>query len=363
MAACVSPNGLNTYALDGPTPQLLVGTAQGISILERGTGAWSVAGRALEGQHISSLLFEPSRGGLFAGVHKGGLHFSPDGGRSWETRMNGIGIEHVFSLAAANENGQVVLYAGTEPAHLFRSTDYGESWQELPALRNVPDTDKWEFPGPPHLAHTKTVAVDPRSPSTIYAGIEQGALLKTTDGGQTWRELSGFARPDDAVYKDVHIIRLRPSNPDEIFMTGGMGLYHSADAGESWEHLSNRQARIGYPDQIQFSPVDDNVIFMAGAASNPGTWRQSHHASSTVMRSRDGGRTWEEAGAGLPENMRGNIEAMTLSSWAGGFELFAANTDGEVYASADGAVHWTLIASGLAPISKGGHYVPLRAAA
>src|SRR6185312_9796564 len=110
MAACVSPNGLNTYALDGPTGQLLVGTAEGVSILDRQAGSWRVAGQALPGKHISSLLFETTRGGLFAGVHKGGLHFSADGGQTWQERMNGITVAHVFSLASAMENGQVVLY-------------------------------------------------------------------------------------------------------------------------------------------------------------------------------------------------------------------------------------------------------------
>ncbi|HTE86896.1 MAG TPA: glycosyl hydrolase, partial [Dehalococcoidia bacterium] len=212
-------------------------------------------------------------------------------------------------------------------------------------------------------AHLKTLAIDPRDANRLYAGVEQGALLLSTNGGESWRELDGYARPDDEVYKDIHLVMLRPSNPDEIYMTGGMGLYHSPDKGETWTHLSNRQARVGYPDQFQFSPADDRTIFMAGAALNPGTWRQSHCADSTVVSSRDGGHSWEEASTGLPEHMVGNIEAMALSGDAGGFELFAGTTDGEVYASPDGAATWSRIAAGLAPVSKGGHYVPLQAPA
>jgi photosystem II stability/assembly factor-like uncharacterized protein len=363
MAACLSPNGLNTYAFSSPASQLLVGSVDGLRTLEREpAGHWRAGGQSLAGKHISSLLYEPSHGGLFAGVHGGGLHFSADGGQTWELRARGLTVEHVFSLASAVEDGHVVLYAGTEPAHLFRSADYAESWRELPALREVPELDKWMFPGAPHEAHLKCLAIDPRSPSTMYAGVEQGALLLTADGGRSWRELDGYSRPDDEVYKDVHLALLRPSNPDEMYMTAGMGLYHSADRGETWEHLSDRKARVGYPDQFQFSPLDDSVLFMAGAAQNPGTWRQSHHADSTIVRSRDGGRTWQEAGVGLPEHMRGNIEAMGVAGWPGGYELFVATTDGEVYASVDEAEHWILAASGLAPISKGGHYVPLRAA-
>lgn len=356
MTACLSPNGLNRYAA---AARLFVGTVDGVAVLEREGTRWRVAAPVLPGKHISALLYESSRGGLFAGVHRGGLYFSADGGQSWESRMQGLTVEHVYSLSWDGAR----LYAGTEPAHLFRSADYGQSWQELPALRGVPGIDTWMFPAPPRDAHLKCLAIDPRGPARMYAGIEQGALLLTTDGGQSWRELDSYARPDDEVYKDVHLAMLRPSNPDEIFMTAGMGLYHSPDRGQNWEHLSNRRARVGYPDQFQFSPADDRVLFMAGAALNPGTWRQSHRADSTVMRSADGGRTWVEAGRGLPEHMAANIEAMAVAGSAAGFELFLGTTDGDVYVSDNGADSWSRIATGLAPVSKGGHYVPLQGTA
>src|SRR5579862_5445672 len=269
MKACLSPNGLNNHSGQERASQLLVGTAEGVSSLEREGSGWRKAGRTLEGRHISSLLLEPKRGGIFAGVHGSGLYFSADGGATWEARMGGLAHEHVFSLSCTESNGQVTLYAGTEPAYLYRSTDYGESWQEVSSARQVPDLDKWTFPAPPHTGHFKTMAFDPRNASVLYAGVEQGALLKSTDGGRTWRELAGYSRPDDNVYKDIHQIRLRPTNPDEIFMTGGMGLYHSTDGGETWEHLTGRDFRIAYPDQIQFSPADDRVIFMSGSADNP----------------------------------------------------------------------------------------------
>lgn len=364
MNACMSPNGRNTYKGAEPITRLLVGTLDGIAILERdGAGAsWRQAGKALEGKHISSILLEPKRGGIFAGVHDGSLYFSNDGGKTWSQRSKGINIDHVFSLGCQETNGQITLLAGTEPPHLFRSADYGESWQEVESARQVPGTEKWTFPAPPHTGHFKTYAFDSRDPNLVYAGVEQGAFLKSADGGRTWQEMAGYSKADDEVYRDVHQILLRPSNQDEVFMTGGCGLYRSPDQGQSWEHLTDRNFRIGYPDQLQFHPDDDRTMFMSGSAINPGRWRQSHDAEATVMRTRDGGKTWEAAGKGLPEHMRPNIEAMTLASWPNGFGLFIGDTDGDVYASEDGAQTWTKIAS-LAPISKGGHYHPLQAAA
>lgn len=365
MTVCLSPNGLTSYALEDAHTDVLVGTLDGIVRLEasdRGS-EWTVTERALQGQHISSLLIEPTRGGYFAGVHGEGLYFSADRGHTWEPRMNGLTIKHVYSLASDEQDGHVVLFAGTEPAHLFQSTDYGETWEELPSLRQVPLADKWMFPAPPHTGHVKSVARDPRDHHTLFAGIEQGALLKSIDGGKTFRELDGYSRPDDDVYKDVHRVLLRPSNPDEVYMTGGMGLYYSADAGETWEHLTGRTFRIAYPDQLIFSPEDDRVLFMSGAEKDPGVWRTSHHANSTVLRSRDGGRTWEPANKGLPEQMRANVEAMSIATYPGGFSLYVATTDGDVFASHDGAESWSRIATGLAPVSKVGHYVALRATA
>src|SRR5262249_9056554 len=160
----------------------------------------------LHGLHISSMLIEPMRGGLFAGVHRGGVHFSADGGKSWEERANGITTRHVYTLGAVEEKGEPVLYAGTEPVNLFRSRDYGKSWEELPAIAGVPGKDTWVFPMPPKIAHLKVLGFDPRDPQVIFAGVEQGGLFKSTDAGKSWRELLGYYRAEDEIYKDIHHI-------------------------------------------------------------------------------------------------------------------------------------------------------------
>ncbi len=100
---------------------------------------------------------------------------------------------------------------------------------------------------------------------------------------------------------------------------------------------------------------------MAGAASAPGKWFKSHRADAVVVRSRDGGQSWEEANRGLPENMRANITAMTLAGDQNSFTLFLATTDGEVFASDDEAKNWSRIASGLPPISKAAYWPRLLA--
>jgi photosystem II stability/assembly factor-like uncharacterized protein len=357
MAVAISPNGGTTYAGDAPPTQALVATIDGIAVLERDGpgGAWRHAGTRLGGLHISSILVEPVRGGIFAGVHGSGLYRSLDAGATWELKTRGITDAHVFTVAAAERGGNVVLYAGTEPVHLYRSTDYGDTWEELPALPEM-RADCWTFPAPPHAAHTKHITFDPADPDTLFVSVEQGGLFKSTDGGQTWRELESYAKPTDRAYKDVHRCLLRPSDPNVLYITGGMGFYRSDDGGETWQQFTDRTSRIAYPDALLFSPDDDSTLFMAGSAGSPGRWPQTHDADAAIMRSRDGGRTFEMLTEGLPEHLRGNVEAMSVYTWPDGFALFAATTDGDVFASETGGDTWAQIASGLAPISKVGHY-------
>jgi photosystem II stability/assembly factor-like uncharacterized protein len=353
VTACLSTNGVNVSAADAAPSRLLVATASGMAILERDSGdRWQHVGTVLEGLHPSAVVRDAKSGAVFAGIHDGGLYYSGDDGATWERRTNGLTVEHVFSLRLYGST----LLAGTEPASLFKSVDQGLSWTELPNIRQVPNTEKWTFPGPPHIAHAKSIAVDPREPNLMYVGVEQGALLATSDGGQTWREIDSYYTPEDMWYRDIHQVVLRPSNPDEIYMNTGIGFYHSSDRGATWEHRTGPDSRIGYPDQLVFSPLDDSTLFISGARRDPTTWRKAGLADAIVLKSEDSGRTWVECGTGLPSPMRHNIEAMGVAGYPGGFTLFIGDTGGNVYMSENQGDSWSTIASGLGPVSKGGHY-------
>ncbi len=102
-------------------------------------------------------------------------------------------------------------------------------------------------------------------------------------------------------------------------------------------------------------------MFMAGAKTVPGRWGTTHTADSRIARSRDGGRHWEILEQGLPEHIRGNIEAMSMNVWQDGFALFAGTTDGDVYYSEDEGNNWKKIIEGLPPLSKVGHFRYLKA--
>jgi photosystem II stability/assembly factor-like uncharacterized protein len=363
MALGLSHSGPNVYSSSAPARELLVGTLDGVVIFEReGLGApWREARRALPGRHISSIVVEPDSGTVFAGAFHGGLHASTDGGRTWERREAGLGFEDVFSMSARRFDGRTRLFAGTEPAHLFYSDDLGGHWTELPTMRSVPTVDKWWFPAPPHVAHTKFIAFDPYDPHVIYSCIEQGALLKSEDDGQTWRELNtlGFyndkTRSTDVFY-DVHKALIDPRDPRRMFVSGGGGLYVTPDGGGHWERrMIPVWASDVYPDAIVMRPSQPDVMVMASAEHNPATWRESHYAGGMVWRSTDAGVNWERLEDGLPDRTRHEFGALTLDDWGESFSLYAATTGGEVYASDDGGDHWSLLVSGLGAISKRGH--------
>lgn len=357
---CLSPNGNTLSETDRAARTLLVATTNAVYEFSRADAhsPWnSRAADILEGHHVSALTHEARSDLLFAGLHfQGGLLVSADRGRTWEARNIGLSSGHVYTLHVQYRGERTVLYLGTEPVMLYRSDDLGRSWTALPAVREVPETDKWFFPrSAPHIKH---IASHPAEPDTLYVCVEQGDLLKSTDGGRSWRQLASLDRPDDKFRRDMHRVTLRKENPRELFLTTGIGLYHSADAGDTWEHLTDPSFPLGYPDPFFLDPTRPEVAYMVGAAANPNpAWAQTGTANPLIMRSADGGRTWQEAMDGMRRPVRGNIEAFALHhSLEAGLELFAGTACGELYTSRDGARSWTLITDALDPVSKGPHF-------
>ncbi len=363
MIVCLSPGGQTTTITEYASDMLFVGTLGGIFSFTKKGDSWVLLDNLLPGKHIGALLFEPFSETVFVGIYAGAYEGAPSNGNDncplyackdpmkgpWEKRSEGIDHQNLFALDFQKLGDRVRLYAGTEPAHLFFSDDEGRSWREIPSLRSVPSREKWTFPALPHLGHVKNITSHPTRPEVLYVAVEVGGLLKSTDGGKTWHELHG-------IHADVHRVLVTPSNPEKIYLSGLGGICVSQDGGASWENLTSSDFRISYPDALLLHPRQEKLLFMAGARTNPGRWRTTHTADAGIARSRDGGRSWEVLENGLPGQIRGNIEAMSMNVWGDGFALFAGTTDGEVFYSDDEGNHWKKIIDQLPPLSKVGHF-------
>jgi photosystem II stability/assembly factor-like uncharacterized protein len=369
MSVCISPGGRTLSAGEDAARRIHVATTGGVFTYEReGTDRpWMQTGHALGEHHIGSLVDLPEEGALFAGAHSGGLFASGDAGKTWKRAMHGISPEHehVFSLAAFRRENGVELWAGTQPAALYRSVDLGETWTEVPGVRSVPGTDAWNFPVPPFLAHVKNVAIHPAEPAVVYVCVEQGALLKSTDAGASWHEVTSYATAEDRWYHDMHRITISPSDPARLYLTSGEGLYHSTDAGKTWTHLTTRHDRVGYPDAFFLDPQDERTIYMAGSGLSPDAWTAGADTSAraAVLRSVDAGATWTPLHEGFAEPIRGNFEAMSMHRWGEHIAFYTGTAVGELFERAGREAPWQRIAADLPPVSKVGHYKKFYAAA
>ncbi len=328
--------------------RLVVGTVDGIFVLEREDKGWREAGRALEGASVSAVAQLPS-GTLIAATHGLGVARSTDDGATWNWSNRGLPQFDLWSARGGILGGEDVALVGSMPAHLMISRDDGVSWVELPAMRDVDSFPQWFFPPPPRLGHVKDIMIDR---DRLFVGIEVGALLVSDDGGQSFRDLKV---DPDPVECDMHRLLVDPRHAERMIAAVGLvGLIRTGDGGASWTRDPSI-SEMEYPDGLVLHPGQPDLLFMAVGVGWPPTWYRKRRAQGKIARSRDGGRSWERLLGGLPDGQRSLFSALSINTRADGFDLFAADTDGQVYGSRDGGDRWTMIAD-IAPVSKGEFY-------
>lgn len=357
---CLSANGDTVCRSEQAALRMLVTTANGIVEFQREApnAPWQITRNdILSGKHVSALSLDTRSGLLYACVHfTGGVLVSADGGDTWEPRNNGLESEHAYTILIQHVGGKTVLNLGTEPVMFYRSFDEGQSWIKYPSCLDATEKEKWFFPR--SVPHIKQIAAHPSQPETLYICVEQGDLLKTEDGGKSWRSVATMDQPDDKFRRDMHRVTFQESDANEILLTSGIGLYRSTDAGEHWQTLTDIHFRMGYPDPFFIDPRDPDVMYMIGAGVSPNpNWGKDGTAYPLFLRSEDRGDTWHDRMDGIVQPVPGNIEAAAMHfSQEGGLELFLGTSCGQLYTSKDRGDSWTLITDQIEAVSKGPHF-------
>ena len=198
-------------------------------LIARRASAWTIDEHldGLSPECVAVDLRSPAQ--VYCGTARDGLFRSRDSGRNWEPV--GPGIDHPMITSvdlghAGQADGFGIVYAGTEPSAVFRSDNGGDSWADLAGLRALPSADTWSFPPRPHTHHVRWI--DASVADRVFVAIEAGALVRTFDGGRTWRD-----RVRGGPY-DTHTVVTHPLARGRIYSAAGDGYFESTDAGDSW---------------------------------------------------------------------------------------------------------------------------------
>jgi photosystem II stability/assembly factor-like uncharacterized protein len=334
---------------------------------------WDIRGPFFGGweiYHVKGSPVNPNR--IYASQSSGWfgqvLQRSDDGGKNWEPAGNefayaGIpgthqwydGTPHpwefkrVWHLEPSLTDAETV-YAGVEDAALFKSTDGGKSWAELAGLREHGTGPKWQ-PGAGGMC-LHTVVLDQQNPDRIFIAISAAGAFRTEDGGKTWQPINKGLRseyipdPDAEVGHCVHRIAMHPSRPQTLFMQKHWDVMRTDDGGNNWHEVSgNLPTDFGFV--IDVHAHEPETIYVVPIKSD-----SEHYPPDgklRVYRSRTGGNEWEALTRGLPqENCYVNVlrDAMAVDA-LDDCGVYFGTTGGQVYASADAGDTWTAIARDL----------------
>jgi photosystem II stability/assembly factor-like uncharacterized protein len=342
---------------------LLVGTSKGAFILDGNAdrSSWSLRGPLCEGWPIHDLQWDPATRSIYAGggsVWYGPAVFrSDDLGETWTHSSEGLTygddgpkIPTVWNVTPAHGS----IFAGVEPAGLFRSDDGGANWSHVAGLREHPSRPGWQPGAGGLICHT--IVPHPTEDEKMWVAISAVGTFATEDGGATWearnRGVVNCNAPDPypETGQCVHKLVMAAGQPDRFYQQNHCGVFRSKDGTQNWEDVSK-----GLSSEFGFvfgaHPRDPNTGWVI-PLSHPEEGRYAPGGSLGVWRTKDSGDRWERHGDGLPqENAYVGVyrEAMAVDRLDPVGVFFGTST-GQLYGSVDEGETWSLVAENLPPI-------------
>jgi photosystem II stability/assembly factor-like uncharacterized protein len=342
---------------------LLVGTRKGAFLLDGGAGrsGWAVRGPLCEGWPLHDLSIEPGSGAILAGGgnpwYGAAVWRSDDLGETWSHSSEGLTygdagpqLKTVWNVTATKD----AIYAGVEPAGLFRSTDRGATWEHVEGLRRHPTTPDWQ-PGNGGLC-LHSIVPHPTDPARMWVGISAVGAFETIDGGQTWETRNKGVRAD--FYPDkypefgqcVHKLVMAADGGAHLYQQNHCGVYRSSDGGRQWEEIT-----AGLPSQFGFPmgahPRDPKTVWTI-PLNGDDRGRYMPDASAAVWRTHDGGDSWIRSGDGLPQHDAyiGVLREAMAVDRLDPVGVYFGTSNGQIFASADEGRTWSLAADNLPAI-------------
>ena len=351
--------------------RVLVGTRKGAFILtaDGQRDRWNVDGPHFGGWEIYHMKASPVDPNLIyvsqtSSWFGQAIQRSNDGGKTWapvgnKFEYDGVTGTHqwydgsphpwefkrVWHLEPSLSDPDTV-YAGVEDAALFRTTDGGQTWHELPGLRNHGSGSSWQ-PGAGGMC-LHTILLDPSNPQRIFAAISAAGAFRSDDAGATWRPINRglhslyIPNPTAEVGHCVHRIAMHRSRPNVLYMQKHWDVMRSDDSGDSWREISgNLPSDFGFP--IEVHAHDPDTIYVVPIKSD-----SEHYPPDgklRVYRSKTGGNEWQALTNGLPQSdCYVNVlrDAMAVDS-LDPCGIYFGTSGGQVYASADSGDHWATI--------------------
>jgi photosystem II stability/assembly factor-like uncharacterized protein len=351
--------------------RVLVGTRKGAFLLtsDEGREKWDVEGPLFGGwelYHLNGSPADPDR--IYASQSTGWfgqlIQRSDDGGRTWNPVGNEFayasvpgthqwydGTPHPWEFARVwhlepTADDPDTVYAGVEDAAIFKTTDGGATWTELPGLREHGSGPHWQ-PGAGGMC-LHTIVLDPADPNRIHVAISAAGVFRSSDGGATWEpankglQSEGIPDPDAEVGHCVHRLAMHRSRPQTLFMQKHWDVMRSDDAGGSWYEISG-DLPTDFGFAIDVHAHEPDTVYVVPIKSD-----SEHYPPDgrlRVYRSRSGGNEWEPLTKGLPQsNCFVNVlrDAMAVDE-LDDCGVYFGTTGGQVYASADGGDTWDAI--------------------
>jgi photosystem II stability/assembly factor-like uncharacterized protein len=320
---------------------IYVALEEGLLVV-RGENGHRDAGPRLEGTAPRCLAADPAHPErVWCGTVGAGVWRSDDAGASWRSAGEALSGLDVSALAVGP--GEDVVYAGIDPSAMWRSEDAGRRWERLAAMNRLPSAPTWSFPPRPDTSHVRWITLDPAAPDRLYVCIEAGALVHSSDGGQTWTDRV----PDGP--RDTHTLAAHPGAPGRLYSAAGDGIWRpghgyseSHDGGDTWTR-PDEGIQHHYLFGLAVDPGDPDTVVIS-AADSPMTAHDPRVADSTIYR-RHGRERWRQVHEGLPEP-EGTVRPLLAANVEERGVFYAASNRG-VFRSADGGVSWEPV---LAPL-------------